>query len=76
MSKTTIATIATNYVSQALTESFQIKIKNKICVANVYLHSPTERDSPQMYLNNEYDDGETIFKDLTSIDFKLSFEVQ
>lgn len=37
------------YVTQTLTEAFELTSKNKNCEANLYLHPPTEKSYPQMY---------------------------
>lgn len=42
--------VASNYVWETRTESFQLTSKNNVCEANVYLEPPTQQDSPQMYM--------------------------
>lgn len=46
--------IGNKYVSQFLSESFQLQSRNKPCEANVYFHPPSELESPQMHNNTQY----------------------
>ncbi len=66
--------IAQNYVSQTLSESFQLQSKSQNCEGNIYLNPPTERESPQMYEKNWY--WESLLKNPILINFGMTRRVQ
>ncbi len=66
--------IAIKYVAQTLSESFQLKSKNIICEADVYLHPPSERDSPQMYMKHKH--WPSVLKNPIFINLYASYNIQ
>lgn len=66
--------VANTFVSQTLTESFQLTSKNKICEANVYLEPPTEQDEPQMYMYGYY--WGKVLKDPIEVYYDISWRDQ
>lgn len=66
--------LANKYVSQSLTELYQLTSKNQSCEAVIYLHSQTDQTSPQMYATNL--DWESVLKNPFLVNLEINFKTQ